>query len=152
MAKKKEKNTLVLPTGFNNYTPEEKEAYLSDNCDKVATGKYFQHLSEEELAEVQRSYSDKQVALRGMKEEFKEVSADWKGRIKTAEEENNHSLTVISQRGEHKDGKTFQFHFHEEGVVREYDIYGNHLTERKMHDEERQTTIQRTIRSASKPE
>lgn len=131
----------MLPAQVQNMSPADRLAFLRDNAYKVEEGKFFKKFLPDELVSLKETFSQQSLALADKKAEFKQISADFKGRIKTMSEEAEITLQSIRGRGVWKKGDTFMFDDQEGGFMYIYDAEGNEIERRKLRPDEKQTSM-----------
>lgn len=89
---------------------------------------------------------DVAMQISELNKELKEVTADYKGKIKPLTERHDSILDEIRGGGEQVKGDTFKFMFEECGKVGFYDTNGHLVEQRDMTPEERQRTVFQAVR------
>lgn len=77
----------ILPKGFNEMTPSEREHILKNMCDHVAEGTYTKPFSPEERVQAAEDVANKVAELAQKQEEYGELKATFKTQIKGLKED-----------------------------------------------------------------
>ena len=144
MAEKKQNS---VPDVMLADTPmEEREQILRDSCDQIVEKFYTRKVGAAEMANKRTEACDVAMQISELNKELKEVTADYKGKIKPLTERHDSILDEIRGGGEQVKGDTFKFMFEECGKVGFYDTNGHLVEQRDMTPEERQRTVFQAIR------
>ena len=167
-------NVKTVPDVMLADTPmEEREQILRDSCDQIVEKFYTRKFGAAEMANKRTEACDVAMQISELNKELKEVTADYKGKIKPLTERHDSILDEIRGRmmedivlletkmskpgkqvfrlqfrggGEQVKGDTFKFMFEECGKVGFYDTNGHLVEQRDMTPEERQRTVFQAIR------
>lgn len=136
-------NLITMPSA-------ERREFLENNATSIVDGQYFRKFDDEDLAQSREDYTSKSIELKRLEEEFKEVKADYKARIKALTNQQGEIMTGIMQSGEWLDGKQYGFDDQVRGVMEYYDENGQFINSRRLMPNERQLTIHSQLASNSK--
>ena len=140
-------NVKTVPDVMLADTPmEEREQILRDSCDQIVEKFYTRKFGAAEMANKRTEACDVAMQISELNKELKEVTADYKGKIKPLTERHDTILDEIRGGGEQVKGDTFKFMFEECGKVGFYDTNGHLVEQRDMTPEERQRTVFQAIR------
>lgn len=128
----------------------ERREFLENNATSISDGQYFRKFDDEDLAQSREDYTSKSIELKRLEQEFKEVKADFKARIKALSNQQGEIMTGIMQSGEWLDGKQFGFDDQVRGVMEYYDEQGQFISSRRLTPNERQLTIHSALASNSR--
>lgn len=115
--------------------------FLSNYCTNVTSGQYFKRFDSEDQIEQERNLSQTSIQLSLLEEQFEQVKAEWKTKIKEKKAELKNSLTLLRQNGEWVEGEQFMFADQVRGIMEVYDSNAEFIMSRRLLPEERQTTI-----------
>ncbi len=133
---------------YEGLSPKDRIEALYANADKVESGTYYKQLTEEELAEKRITLSDLVENIDKLQTEKAELVKDLNERLKIEKASLRSVLTEIKTRVEEKQGDTYYFADHAQGLMSIYDSEGSLLSSRKLRPDERQKTIMEPIRQA----
>lgn len=137
----------VLPD-MTGMTPSARIKFLKDNAYNIKEGKYFKKFTDEELAAKKDDYVTAASQLADKQDEFKEISAKYKGEIKEMALATGSQLSAIRQRGEYTEGETYMFDDQAEGFMYTFDENGEELERRRLKKEEKQTSVLTAAKNA----
>lgn len=130
--------------------PAQRRKFLEENAAKVEDGNYIYPYTEEELVVKREEYTDKSVELAITESEFKELKADFQGRIKKAKEQLAQRLNQIAQGAEQRTGQLFYFDDQKQRIMFIYDETGAEVSRRPLRPDERQSNIMTAMREEQK--
>lgn len=131
----------MLPTQVQNMSPADRLTFLRDNAYKIEEGKFFKKYNPDELVSLKETFSQQSLQIADKKAEFKKISAEYKGQIKTMQEEADIELQKIRGKGLWNTGDTFLFDDQQGGFMYIYDAEGNEIERRKLRPDEKQTSM-----------
>lgn len=135
-------------TELINMTPSERKEFLENNAHTIEEGQYFRRFDDEDIRLNQSEYMEKSIELKRLTDEFEQIKADYKQKIKGLESVRTKLMAEMMQNGEWLDGKQYGFDDQILGKMEYYDIEGNFINSRRLLPNERQLTINSSISKA----
>ncbi len=118
-----------------------REDFLRNHCTNVQVGQYFKRFDETDKQQSESDLTAKVIELVRLQQEFDDIKAQYKAKIKIMEQEKLKILGTVMQNGEWCDGEQFMFADQKRGVMDIYDEAGEFITTRRLLPEEKQMTI-----------
>lgn len=124
-----------------DYSPDQIKGMLTEHCSSMEEANYFIDLSEEDLAERKHDLSENVVKLTDLKAELKEVTAEFKDKMKPLEVTQTDLLKQIRTRKQEINGKLYHIANHDNGMLETYTEDGNLYSSRRMRPDEKQGRV-----------
>lgn len=135
-------------TELISMTPTARKEFLENNAHTIEEGQYFRRFDDEDIRLNQSEYMEKSIELKRLTDEFEQIKADYKQKIKGLESVRTKLMAEMMQNGEWLDGKQYGFDDQILGKMEYYDIEGNFINSRRLLPNERQLTINSSISKA----
>ena len=128
-------------------TPIEKRAQiLRDSCDQIEERHYTRKFEQSEINERREELAEVSIQINTIAQELKEITADYKGRLKPKEERRGRILDELKAGGEYVKSECYKFVDPDTGEAGWYSPEGYLLESRLMKPEERQRTAFQALR------
>lgn len=129
-------------------TPSQRKEFLENNAHTIEEGQYFRRFDDEDIRLNQSEYMEKSIELKRITDEFDQIKADYKQKIKGLETVRTKLMSEMMQNGEWLDGKQYGFDDQILGKMEYYDADGNFINSRRLLPNERQLSINSSISKA----
>lgn len=120
---------------------EQREQVLRDSCDQIIERSYTRKFTQDEVSERKTKLAELSIELRGQMEEFQNVKAEYKAKMKPIQEKLSKTIDEIKVGSEYIHGDCFKFIDEENRVAGIYAPDGQLIEERPLTSEEKQRTL-----------
>lgn len=126
---------------LGGHLPEnEREQFLSDNCDAMESIGYTRRFSPDELAQKKEELANVSIELNEIEQEKKDAMAEFKERMKPYDEDRKRLLGELKDKSEYVNEACYKFIDHEERMVGYYNKLGELVSSRPIMPQEMQKT------------
>lgn len=137
----------LLPPDFHTRTPLEKERYLDSNADQVYKNETIRRpLSDDEKESLRYKLQKASIKLHDTQEQYTEVKKEWNEDIKAQREDVSEVLTQLRSGHAEEQGNKYLIRDYDNSRVVTFTKEGVEIESRPMLAEERQSTIQSSMR------
>lgn len=137
----------MLPDDWKSRTAMEKRNYLSANADKVRKDDSVQRpLSDEEIETLRFKLQKVNIKLKNEQEEYDEVKQKYRERLNDIKDHLSEIVEALEKGFEKVVGDVFEIRDHDEQRVYAFMADGTEVDNRKMLPNERQQTVQGSMR------
>ncbi|HBG40222.1 MAG TPA: hypothetical protein DDW85_02260 [Porphyromonadaceae bacterium] len=131
---------------FQEKPLEERIDILSANCDQIEERNYTRKFNQDEMNERKSELASVSIQINEIEQEFKEVKAEFGGKLKPLGERIQRIIEELKSGGEYVKAKCYKMVDLDEGMTGWYSPEGVLLESRKAKPEERQRTAFQTLR------
>ena len=121
--------------------PDERKAFLHDNCEAAETLGYMKRFSPEQITQMKNELSEISIEINDIEEEKKEVMQSFKARLDPLNEIRKELLGSIKMNAVYVKETCYKFIDYENRKVEYYNQEGDMVSERPILPQEMQKTI-----------
>jgi hypothetical protein len=109
---------------------------------------YMQPLTDDEVAEHKSALAQACIKIKAITDEKKEIMAEFKDRLSPLEKEKGASLDAIKNRAVEVTGRIYSISDFDNQLIHQVDPNGNVLGSRRMKPEERQLSLNSSLKAS----
>jgi hypothetical protein len=126
---------------YPDMSRDEREKLMAAQCLKTEVTDFKRTLSDDDVSAEENAYARNGIQLAQLEAELKEITGQFKGKIKAVKEIMAEALKVIDTRKRNVNGKLYLFPDHQANKMRYYDVWGELINTRDLRVDERQTRL-----------